>query len=184
MEESDWFLRTSTSDTPIWIAEISDAAFATRFRQVASSSPAPSHIPRSTYISDDDPFYSATTTPSWPSPPRAKMLIEAALQFLQKNYHVVRRSEILPSIASGRGGQASRPVRAVKMWALFALGELRASKGVDPTRDFPGLAYFKVASEFARVVHERPQLETVETNVLLVSLPGWLPLLCTLQALC
>lgn len=53
LEKNDWFADIRTSDTPIWIGEISDAAVATPFRQFASFSQAPSHLPRTKIASDD-----------------------------------------------------------------------------------------------------------------------------------
>ncbi|KAI8714938.1 Fungal-trans domain-containing protein [Fusarium sp. LHS14.1] len=149
LEESDWFAHTRSSDTPIWIGEIADAAFATRFRQFASSSKAPSHIPRTQFASDDAIRGLAATSPPWPSPPCARLLIETALQFLRHNYHIVRRSEVLSLSTSGfdHSGQGTNPASTAKMWALFAIGELRSSKCLNMDNNFPGLAYFAVASD-------------------------------------
>ncbi|KAH6991693.1 hypothetical protein EDB82DRAFT_522824 [Fusarium venenatum] len=93
LEEIDWFAHTRTSDTPIWIGEISDAAFATRFRQFALSSRTPRHIPRTQFASDDTLRLLATTNAAWPTPTRAKLLVQTTLQFLGHSYHIVRRNE-------------------------------------------------------------------------------------------
>ncbi|KAL2681403.1 hypothetical protein Neosp_009014 [[Neocosmospora] mangrovei] len=171
LEESDWFAHTRSSDTPIWIGEIADAAFATRFRQFASSSKAPSHIPRTQFASDDAIRGLAATNPPWPSPPCARLLIETALQFLRHNYHIVRRSEVLALSTSGfdHSGQGTNPASTAKIWALFAIGELRSSKCLNMDNNFPGLTYFAVASDAIRMINERPQLEVIETLLLLVS---------------
>ncbi|KAI8662108.1 hypothetical protein NCS56_01014100 [Fusarium sp. Ph1] len=171
LEESDWFAHTRSSDTPIWIGEIADAAFATRFRQFASSSKAPSHIPRTQFASDDALRGLAATTPPWPSPACARLLVETALQFLRHNYHIVRRSEVLVLSTGGfdHVGHGTSPASTAKMWALFAIGELRSSKCLNMNNNFPGLAYFAVASDAIRMINERPQLEVIETVLLLVS---------------
>lgn len=171
LEEIDWFAQTRTSDTPIWIGEISDAAFATRFRQFASSSQTPSHIPRTQFASDDDLRLLVSTSPSWPTPPRARLLVQTALKFLRYSYHVVRRSEVLSVLdvfCSDPGNAALGPVAKARMWALFALGELRSSKCLSSSKRLPGLAYFAIASDTVRLINERPQLDVIETTLILV----------------
>ncbi|WKT42098.1 hypothetical protein QSH57_006904 [Fusarium oxysporum f. sp. vasinfectum] len=170
LEEIDWFAHTRTSDTPIWIGEISDAAFATRFRQFASSSQTPSHIPRTQFASDDDLRLLVTTNPAWPTPPRARLLVQTALKFLRCSYHVVRRSEILSALNTfclDPSNAGVRPIMKSKMWALFALGELRSSKCLSSSKRLPGLAYFAVASDTVRMINERPQLDVIETTLIL-----------------
>jgi len=172
LEEIDWFTHTRTSDTPIWIGEISDAAFATRFRQFASSSQTPSHIPRTQFASDDDLRLLESTSPAWPSLPRARLLVQTALQFLRNSYHIVRRSEILSALnacGSDPSNVGMSPITKAKLWALFALGELRSSKCLSSGKRLPGLAYFAVASDTIRMISERPQLDVIETILILVS---------------
>lgn len=171
LEEIDWFAHTRTSDTPIWIGEISDAAFATRFRQFALSSQTPSHIPRTQFASDDVLRLLATTNPAWPTPPRARLLVQTALQFLWHSYHVVRRSDILSALntfCSAQSNTGSSPITKAKIYAMFALGELRSSKCLSSSKGLPGLAYFAVASDAIRVINERPQLDVIETTLILV----------------
>lgn len=57
------------------------------------------------------------------------------------------------------------------MWALFAIGKLRASRCPRSAHKPPGLAYFASASNAVRMVNERPQLDVIETLLLLVSFP-------------
>ncbi|KAG7417027.1 Proline utilization trans-activator [Fusarium oxysporum f. sp. rapae] len=170
LEEIDWFAHTRTSDTPIWIGEISDAAFATRFRQFASSSQTPSHIPRTQFASDDDLRLLVTTNPAWPTPPHARLLVQTALKFLGYSYHVVRRSEVLSvldTFCSDPSNAGVSPVVKAKMWALFALGELRSSKCLSSSKRLPGLAYFAIGSDTVRMINERPQLDVIETTLIL-----------------
>ncbi|KAF5687779.1 transcriptional regulatory [Fusarium denticulatum] len=170
LEEIDWFAHTRASDTPIWIGEISDAAFATRFRQFASSSQTPSHIPRTQFPSDDDLRLLVTENPAWPTPLRARLLVQAALKFLRCSYHVVRHSEVLSALntfCSDPSNAGISPIMKSKMWALFALGELRSSKCLSSSKRLPGLAYFAVASDTVRIINERPQLDVIETTLIL-----------------
>ncbi|KAF5588756.1 transcriptional regulatory [Fusarium pseudocircinatum] len=170
LEEIDWFAHTRASDTPIWIGEISDAAFATRFRQFASSSQTPSHIPRTQFASDDDLRLLITTNPAWPKPLRARLLIKTALKFLRCSYHVVRHSEVLSALNTfclDPSNAGISPVMKSKVCALFALGELRSSKCLSSSKRLPGLAYFAVASDTVRMINERPQLDVIETTLIL-----------------
>ncbi|VUC23437.1 unnamed protein product [Clonostachys rosea] len=169
LEESDWFTHIKTSDTPIWIGEISDSAFATRFRQFAFLSQTPCHIPRTQFVSDDTLHSLAAACPTWPSLPRARLLIETALRFLRHNYHIVRRSQIFPNLEANDLNQASIHFKA-KMWALFAIGELRLSKCLTVTGHLPGLIYFAMASDAIRMINERPQIDVIEIALLLSAL--------------
>ncbi|KAH7233046.1 fungal-specific transcription factor domain-containing protein [Fusarium tricinctum] len=173
LEESDWFTHTRSSDTPIWIGEISDAAFATRFRQFASASQIPNHIPRTQFTSEDTLRDLAATTPIWLPSAQSRFLVETSLEFLRHNYHIVRRSEVLSALDSIPFGQPSLgpPSTIVaKIWALFAIGELRSRKCVTSSNGLPGMKYFAIASETIRLIHERPQLDMIETILLLVKL--------------
>ncbi|KAF4956726.1 hypothetical protein FSARC_11494 [Fusarium sarcochroum] len=173
LEESDWFTHTRSSDTPIWIGEISDAAFSTRFRQFASASQLPKHIPRTQFTSDDTLRDLAATRPVWPSAARAQLLVETALQFVQHHYHIVRKTEVLSalgSISSCQYSAGANPSNEAKLWALFAIGELRLSRCLSPIDRLPGLSYFAFASDAARTINERPQLDVIETILLLMIL--------------
>ncbi|KAF5228890.1 hypothetical protein FAUST_10767 [Fusarium austroamericanum] len=170
--ESDWFTHTRSSDTPIWIGEISDAAFATRFRQFASAAQLPEHIPRTQFPPEDAIRNLAMITPTWPPPTHSNFLAETALDFLRENYHIVRRSEVLSALNSIPSGQRSLGLNSsnrAKIWALFAIGELRSSKCPNQADKTPGLAYFAMASETIRMINERPQLDVIEALLLLVS---------------
>ncbi|KAK7227785.1 hypothetical protein V2G26_015788 [Clonostachys chloroleuca] len=127
LEKNDWFADIRTSDTPIWIGEISDAAVATPFRQFASFSQAPSHIPRTKFASDDILCGFATTCCGWPPLSRARLLAETALRVLQHSYHIVRHSEVFQVLRTAGLDQPNSSAQQAKMWALFAIRELRSS---------------------------------------------------------
>ncbi|KAG5661749.1 hypothetical protein KAF25_003988 [Fusarium avenaceum] len=173
LEQSDWFTHTRSSDTPIWIGEISDAAFATRFRQFASASQIPNHIPRTQFTSEETLRDLAATTPIWLPSAQSRFLVETSLEFLRQNYHIVRRSEVLSALDSIPFGQPSLgPPSTIeaKIWALFAIGELRSRKCLSSSNRLPGMKYFAIASETIRLINERPQLDMIETILLLVKL--------------
>ena len=75
---------------------------------------------------------------------------------------------MLDTICSDPGNGALGPVAKAKMWALFALGELRSSKCLSSSKRLPGLAYFAIASDTVRLINERPQLDVIETTLILV----------------
>ncbi|KAH6951997.1 fungal-specific transcription factor domain-containing protein [Fusarium avenaceum] len=172
LEQSDWFTHTRSSDTPIWIGEISDAAFTTRFRQFASASQIPNHIPRTQFTSEDTLHDLAATTPIWLPSAQSRFLVETSLEFLRQNYHIVRRSEVLSALDSIPFGQPSLgppSTIAAKIWALFAIGELRSRKCLSSSNRLPGMTYFAIASKTIRLINERPQLDMIETVFLLAN---------------
>ncbi|KAI9148029.1 LOW QUALITY PROTEIN: putative transcriptional regulatory protein [Paramyrothecium foliicola] len=170
MEDGPWFAHMKTSGTPIWIGEASDAAFATRFRQtMAVTDDFANHIPRTHYATEDLLLKMAKSTPQWPSLSRARLLVGAAMRSLCRCYHIVRKSEVL-ALLERLDHNRSNPKEAsyvCKMWAIFAIGELYTTKIGSLDDDFPGLAYFAHANNMLRVIGERPQLDSVETMLLL-----------------
>ncbi|KAF7537799.1 hypothetical protein G7054_g3477 [Neopestalotiopsis clavispora] len=172
LQESHWFERMETSDMPIWIGEISDAAFATRVRQLVMSPQTSSHIPRTHYVSDDTLWSSSppVSSPVWPSSVRAKFLVNTALRSIRRSYHIVRCSDILSTLdrlSDGHARDHATLAVMAKMWALFALGELYSSRCIQRDDVFPGLSAFSYASQVLRVVSERPVLDVVEALLLL-----------------
>lgn len=175
LDDKPWFTQLKTSKTPIFIGEASDAAFATRFRQtIAPASSIASHIPRTHYITDEVLSGLMSTTSPWPSSSRARFLVEAALRSLCRCYHLVRRSEVLAILKERdlNGKWPDDPITTCKMWALFAIGELYTTKSKNLEQSFPGLAYFAHGSGMLRVLSERPQLDSIETLLLLVWNPN------------
>lgn len=174
-----------TSDTPIWIGEISDAAFATRVRQLVMAPQTSSHIPRTHYVSDETLWSTAppVSSPVWPSSVRAKFLVNTAMRSIRRSYHIVRSSDVLSTLERLSHGDARNQATLAamaKMWALFALGELYSTRCIQRDDVFPGLSAFSYASQVLRVVSERPVLDVVEALLLLVrttktlSMSGWL----------
>jgi proline utilization trans-activator len=181
LQPEPWFTQAKASSAPIWIGEASDSAFATRLRQFAAPDPVSEvHVPRTHYATDES-LASVTSSSSpysqdlaaLPSPSRSKFLVEVALRHICRCYHIVRRCDVMSSISVvGRGSNGddswSRGIEC-RLWALLAHGELHSTKMAAPGDMFPGLVYFAKASELLQVISERPQLEVVETMLLLVS---------------
>ena len=180
LQPEPWFTLAKTSNAPVWIGEASDSAFATRLRQFAAPDPqTEDHTPR-THYATDEMLASLTSSSSssqnitWPYPSRARFLIEVALRHICRCYHIVRRSEVMASIevfGKGSGFASTGRQRAAecRLWALLAHGELHSTKMATSENTFPGLVYYAKASELVQLTSERPQLEDVETMLLLVS---------------
>lgn len=174
LQAEPWFAKIKSSNAPIWIGEASDSAFATRFRQFASRDPqSEAHIPRTHYVTDAmlASLAQSKKHTQWPSLSRASFLIEVALRQICRCYHIVRRSEVMASMTLlGKEHNVSRQdsVAECRLWALLAHGELYSTKMATTEDFFPGLRYFSKASDLLQLVSERPQLEVVETMLLLV----------------
>jgi hypothetical protein len=174
VQEQAWFASQSAPDTPIWIGEASDEAFATRFRQFASSSsssPPPTHIPRMRYATDEMLARLASTPPRWPSMARLRFLVQSSLRSLCRSFYIVRRSEVsraVERIAMDPTYADREPLMACKVWAVLAIGELHSTKKTVSLAEFPGLAYFARASSMLCMLTERPHMDVVESMLLLV----------------
>lgn len=170
LASAPWFININIAvpHTPILIAEASDSAFATRFRQ-AMSSPEHSHLPRVSYASENLLSALSDAACAWPSPPLARLLIKAALACLGSWCHVVRGSVVLEEFEQSLGqAQSMGALRQNKFWALFAIGKMYTARTSSET--FPGLEYFAKASRVLSIMSERPIIEMVETWLLLVCL--------------
>jgi proline utilization trans-activator len=156
---------------PIHIDLAADAAFATRFRQTLAGDSA-KHIPRMNFVSDDVILALSETDCPWPSPARSRFLVKVALATVCRSYHMVRRSEVLSLLETTLQSQGNSDRLSVsKLFALFALGELYATKVAPSDASFPGLLFFSRARKMVTVPAERPQSDTLEITLLLVRLP-------------
>lgn len=166
--ERPWFLPVASLDMPIHIDLAADAAFATRFRQTLAGESA-KHIPRMNFVSDDVILALSETECPWPAPARSRFLVKVALATVCRSYHMVRRSEVLNLLEMALQNQGnSDRLSTSKLFALFALGELYATKVAPLDASFPGLLYFSRARKMVTVPAERPQSDTLEITLLLV----------------
>jgi hypothetical protein len=166
-----WFDSLNIFKSPVLIGEAADAAFATRFRQVISnpSIPEPNHLLRLNHATNESLMSLADVNVPWPSPSHAKFLLEAAMRYIGRCYHIVQREaaeEAWEQINhnSNRIGTILR----CRSWALFAIGELYITKSIG-VNGFPGMAYFAQATKALAYLDERPEVECVELYLLLVS---------------
>lgn len=170
LQDQPWFANFMTSDTPIWIGEASDAAFATRLAQFLSAPEGdPGHLPRTSYVTDEQLREFAARPIDWPLHGKALFLVQAALRSLNRCYHIVRASQVLDSLERAAEIDGENDVTTCKLYALFAIGELFTSRSKGPDESFPGLGYFAKASKKFGIFSERPILDVLETVLLLVS---------------
>lgn len=170
LNDKPWFDNVNVFCTPILIGEAADAAFATRFRQVISvpKTPEPSHLLRLNYATNESLMNLAVSGMEWPSPSRAKFLIEAALKYIGRSYYIVRRSSVIENLSRGfHDSNWDSSLLRYKFWALFAIGELYSTRSITG-HEFPGMAYFSQASKMLGILDERPGTDSIEVLLLLV----------------
>ncbi|EHK23137.1 uncharacterized protein TRIVIDRAFT_2224, partial [Trichoderma virens Gv29-8] len=162
-----WFIDMAVPHTPILLSEASDSAFATRFRQAMSDSEH-SHLPRVNFPADDQLLALSDAACAWPSPPQARLLVNAALRCLGRWHHIVCRSTVLEELERSLQNPESMGVLLQsKLWVLFAIGKMYSTRTYATCKSFPGLEYFAKSTKVLRVISERPTVEMVETWLLL-----------------
>lgn len=166
-----WFDSMNSFKSPVLIGEAADAAFATRFRQVIAdpSIPEPNHLLRLNHATNESLMSLVDANIPWPSPSRAKFLLEAAMRYIGRCYHIVQ-SEAAEEAWEQIRHNSSRigTILRCRSWALFAIGELYITKSIG-VNGFPGMAYFAQATKALAYLDERPEVECVEIYLLLVS---------------
>lgn len=168
IDEKPWFLPIKSSNLPILIGEVADAAFATRFRQLLTDNTL-NHIPRISYPENGVISELAQSQCPPPNPTHARFLIRVALKSLNGCFHIVQSSRVWELLEQFiHTPHSVDSLHECKLRALFALGELYLSRGqVQETRT-PGLAYFSHASRAHGLLQERPCIDVVEISLLLV----------------
>lgn len=167
-----WFDNLNVFKSPVLIGEAADAAFATRFRQVITdpSAPEPTHLLRLNYPSNESIMSLTDINTPWPGSSRAKFLLDAAMKYIGRSYHIVQAQAAAASWEQiSRDTSRGTTIIRSRLWALFAIGELYISKSIGVC-GFPGMAYFAQASKALGYLDERPDVESVELYLLLVSL--------------
>ncbi|KAK1716104.1 hypothetical protein CaCOL14_009186 [Colletotrichum acutatum] len=171
LEVRPWFINANVFRTPILIGEVADAAFSTRFRQVISDpyAPQPRHMLRVNYAPDAELMALVKSSEiAWPTPSRSRFLVEVALKYVARRYHVVRRSAVMRDLEQSihNPSWGDLMLRS-KLWALFAVGELYSTRSIPSEKDFPGMPYFAKASRVLGVLDERPGTDSIEIMLLL-----------------
>lgn len=168
LAKTQWFVNADALHTPILVADASDSAFATQFRQVMSIGHA-GHLPRVNFPSDEQLLALSDTVCPWPTHARARLLVRAALSGLGRCYHIVRRSSILQDLeCATQNHTRTGLVTESKLFAVFAIGELYTTRTSALEKGFPGIHYFCKAMNVLRIVSERPSVDMVEIKLLLV----------------
>ncbi|KAF9870605.1 C6 transcription factor [Colletotrichum karsti] len=155
---------------PIPVNEAMDTAFATRFRQLISdfSASQQAYICRKDFASDERIMNLAETSCPWPSPPKARLLVEVALRVVSGCFHIVRRSCVLDAVEMSHQVPTWKDYSVkCKIWALFAIGEMYSSRATRVNQDFPGLHYFAKATKILNYLGERPTMDLLETRLIL-----------------
>ncbi|EEY22974.1 conserved hypothetical protein [Verticillium alfalfae VaMs.102] len=142
LEVRPWFVPSTDQQTPILIGEVPDASFSTRFRQAISAPHEQpyKHIPRTAFATDERIACLTESECAWPSPSRARFLVEVALRYVSRCYHIVRRSVVMDALEHSIHNPAwGESLIRCKLWGLFAIGELYSARSIAPGKDFPGL---------------------------------------------
>ncbi|QKX60071.1 uncharacterized protein TRUGW13939_07213 [Talaromyces rugulosus] len=167
LAEVPWFVNADSLHTPILVAEASDSAFATRWRQ-AMSNAQHGHLPRVNFPSDEQLLALSDAECPWPTPARAHLLVRAALNGIGRCYHIIRRSSISQELERTIQNHSQTGLLSKsKLWAVFAIGEIYTTRHSALERGFPGLHYFCKAMNILRIVSERPSVDMVEIQLLL-----------------
>ncbi|KAH7317103.1 fungal-specific transcription factor domain-containing protein [Stachybotrys elegans] len=166
-----WFIdHRNVFHAPILVSEAADAAFATRFRQAISNpqGPEPAHLLRVSYPSDEQLMSLSEKGKSWPTAYRANFLLEAAIQYVSRCFYIGHRDTLQQGFDHVQyDPEAADPVLRCKFLVLFALGELSSARSSSNPEQYPGMAYFSLASTILGFLQERPRLELIETHLLL-----------------
>ncbi|KAF2966286.1 hypothetical protein GQX73_g7281 [Xylaria multiplex] len=167
--QAPWFDNRNVFQTPVLISETADAAFATRFRQVISNpeGPEPVHLLRVNYANNEALMTLKESNIEWPTLARARFLIEAATKYANRYYYIIHRSSVLEGLSRCLlEPPGSESVLRCKYWALFAIGELCATRS-PVTQSYPGMSYFAQASKMLGYLDERPGTDSIEALLLL-----------------
>jgi proline utilization trans-activator len=127
------------------------------------------HLPRVNFPSDEHLLALSDAECSWPTPARAHLLVRAAVNGIGRCYHIIRRSSISQELERAIQNHSQTGLLSKsKLWAVFAIGEIYTTRHSTLERGFPGLHYFCKAMNILRIVSERPSVDMVEIQLLLV----------------
>lgn len=128
-----------------------------------------SHLPRVNFPSDEQLLALSDAECPWPTAASARLLVRAAINGLGRCYHIVRRSSILRDLeAAIQNHSPTGLLSKSKLLAVFAIGEVYTTRNSSLEKGFPGIHYFCQATDILRIVSERPSVDMVEVQLLLV----------------
>lgn len=167
VNERPWFT-PGLLRVPIHVGEAADAGFATRLRQ-AIAGPSECHILRTQFM-DDMTLRSIELEPfHLPGSVHAGFLINVAFNTVLRTYPIVRRSSLVGfEDLLTCGPTQGQSAHLCRLYALLALAEAYAAHNSLHSAAFPGAALFARALVMISQPSERPQIEQVETYLLLV----------------
>ncbi|KAK7711657.1 hypothetical protein SLS63_012611 [Diaporthe eres] len=158
-----WFVNMNVPHAPILVAESSDSAFATRLRQVVSNIQQ-NHLPRVDFVNDETILTLSDADCAWPSPARARFLLDTTLKRLGRSYHILLRSAVFEELEQHiRSPGSTSLLTRSRLWAAFAIGELYATRMSVSSGTFPGLNYFAKATKILQIIPERPVIGMIES---------------------
>lgn len=171
LSEQAWFQPYDPSAPPIHIGEAACTAFATRLRQVLTTSKTTCHIPRTQYTPESTLLRIRNPPTEWPSLTQARLLIQIVFNQVSRVYHLVLRKSTIDELEEAyRHGDFENPVLNCKFFALFALGEVYSARSTSIREcRVPGAAYYVNAMTLIPILPERPSLMHIESLLLLVS---------------
>lgn len=110
-----------------------------------------------------------------PSHTYATMLVQVVLRFVGNDYHLVKKKSFIQKIEQVYAAPTEAdPMFLCRMFVVLALGELYLRKSAvsnDGHRVVPGTEYFLQAMSLFRELYEEPDIEYIETLLLIVSAP-------------
>lgn len=167
INERPWFA-PGLLRTPIHVGEAAEAGFATRLRQAIAGS-SECHILRTHFMDDMTLRNVELESFQLPGSAHAGFLINVAFNTVLRTYPVVRRSSLVgfENLLTS-GPNQGQNVHLCRLYALLALAEAYAAHNSPHAAAFPGAALFARALAIISQPSERPQIEQVETYLLLV----------------
>lgn len=95
--------------------------------------------------------------------------VRAAVNGLGRCYHIERRSSILQDLECAiQNHHPTGSLNKSKLLVVFAIGEMYTTRNSTSEKAFPGIHYFCKAMNVLRLVSERPSVDMVEIQPLLV----------------
>lgn len=170
-EERSLFSGIDHSSGSVPVGTASDTAFAMQFYQTISVSEYDGNFTKMNYITDEKIMNLSNQDCSWPTPTRARLLVNIALKYISRTFHIIRRSQILEGLEQIiQNPNFENSSLKQKLWAIFAIGEIYSTHTTILGKDFPGIAYFSQATRGLGVTDERPHIDAIEIRLLLVSI--------------
>lgn len=160
------------SSRPVYIGGAACTAFAARLGSHLSGNelvPPRSVIP---VFKHADLQRTNHTRQALPSRAYARLLVQTVINFIGRDYHLLRKRSYFDKVEHIYDNpQAADSISLCRLFVVLALGELylkRAEVGEDGSRAVPGTSFFLQAVTYFEEHYEEPNVEYIETLLLLV----------------